>query len=310
MSVRARLPGIEPVLFLALGSIWGSAYLAVAIADRSIGPLALVAVRLAIGGTVLAAIVRWRRVALPDGAAWPHIAVVAVTGLVIPFTLIAWSELGIDAGVASIFNAATPLITVALAATFLADESLSTQRIAGVAIGFVGVLVVVGGGIRGGGEPLALLGMVGAASSYAVTAVWTRRFLKGRDPLGIAAGQVWIGAAIAIAAAVVADRPDLTRLPLDGIAAIAWLGVVASGAAPLIFFRLIAAWGAMRTTTVNNLIPVVGLALGALALREQLNPVAVLGALLVGAGAVFTTASLPVVSFRSRSERLRQAAGA
>src|SRR5436190_163325 len=101
-----------------------------------------------------------------DPAAWPHIAVVAVTGLVIPFMLIAWSELGIDAGVASIFNAATPLITVALAATFLADESLSTQRIAGVAIGFVGVLVVVGGGIRGGGEPLALLGMVGAASSY------------------------------------------------------------------------------------------------------------------------------------------------
>ncbi|HLO34505.1 MAG TPA: DMT family transporter, partial [Candidatus Deferrimicrobium sp.] len=298
--------GLEPILFLALGLIWGSTYLAIEIVGTAVGSLTLVAFRLGIGAAILAVAVRSRREPLAPRRAWPHIAVVAITGLVVPFSLIAWSQRDIDAGLASIFNAATPLFTLALAGIFLADEPISIRRIGGVLVGFTGVVVVVGGGIHGGGQPGAMIAMVGAAASFAVTAIWTRRFLHGIRPMTVASGQVQLGFAVVAVLAVVLERPSIAAVPVDAWAAIAWLGVVASGVAPLLFFRLILRWGASRTTVVNYLIPVVGVALGATVLGERLEPSALLGGVIVAAGVALASAN-PIGPLVGWSARLRPA---
>jgi drug/metabolite transporter (DMT)-like permease len=299
--------GVEPLLFLALGLIWGSAYLAVEVIGPVIGPLALVAMRLGIGAALLTWIARSRAIRPPSRRDALHIGVVAITGLVIPFTLIAWSQRGIDAGLASIFSAATPLFTIVLASLVIADEPISLRRLGGVVIGFGGVVVVVSGGIHGGGEPAALLAMLGAVVSYAITAVWTRRFLRGAPALGVAAGQVQIGFVVTAILALVFDRPDLGALGPDGWAAIVWLGLVASGLAPIVYFRLIARWGASRTAVVNYLIPVVGIGLGAMVLGETLEPSAILGGLVVIAGVTLASASLPLARLAGWSIRLHPA---
>jgi drug/metabolite transporter (DMT)-like permease len=236
---------------------------------------------------------------------WPHLAVVAITGLVVPFSLIAWSQRDIDAGLASIFNAATPLFTLVLASILVADEPLSAHRLGGVVIGFGGVLVVVGGGIHGGGEPAALLAMLGATLSYAITAVWTRRFLRSVSPVRVAVSQVQVGFLLTAGLALAVDRPTLAGVGPDAWAAIAWLGIAASAAAPLAYFRLIARYGAARTAVVNYLIPVVGVGLGTILLGESLQASAILGGLIVAAGVGLASVTPSIAPIAAWSVRLR-----
>src|SRR3712207_1586641 len=139
----ARRP--EPFFFVLLGTIWGSAYLAIKVGGAAIGPFEFVALRLLIGALFLAAVVRVVREPLPPRDRWPHVAVVGLTGLVVPFLLITWAQRGIDAGLASIFNAATPLFTVALAAVALSDEPVRAGRLLGILVGFAGIVMVAGG---------------------------------------------------------------------------------------------------------------------------------------------------------------------
>jgi drug/metabolite transporter (DMT)-like permease len=149
--------------------------------------------------------------------------------------------------------------------------------------------------------------MLGAVTSYAVTAVWTRRFLRGAGTVGVAAGQVQIGFVVTAVLAMVVERPDPGALPLDGWAAIGWLGIVASGLAPILFFRLIGRWGASRTAVVNYLIPVVGVGLGAALLGEHLPLSAILGGVVVIAGVTLASASLPLERIAGWSLRLHPA---
>ena len=303
---RLRFGGAaETLLFLALGLIWGSAYLAVEVVGTAVGPLTLVALRLGIGAAALGMAVRVRSEPTPPTSAWPHIVVVAVTGLVVPFSLITWSQRDIDAGLASVFNAATPLFTVVLAGLLLGDEGLSGRRLLGVLVGFGGVVIVVGGGIHGGGEPLALLAMVGAVLSLAVTAVWTRGFLRGLRPLALASGQVRTGFLIVAVLAAALERPTLIGVPVAAWLAVAWLGVVVSGVAPLLFFRLVLRWGAGRTAVVNYLIPIVGVVLGAAFLAEELQPSVVLGGLVIAVGMRLATG--PTITRRRDGPRVSPA---
>ncbi len=298
---------VEPVLFVALGLIWGSTYLAIEVVGPALEPLTLVALRLGIGAALLTWVIRLRGVHLPSRHDALHIGVVSITGLVIPFSLITWSQRDIDAGLASIFSAATPLFTIVLASLVLSDEPLSLRRLAGMVLGFSGVVVIVSGGIHGGSEPVALVALLGAVVSYAVTAVWTRRFLRGAGPLGVAAGQVQTGFIVTAVLAVALERPDFGAVAPGAWAAIGWLGFVASGLAPLLFFRLIDRWGASRTAVVNYLIPVVGVGLGALALGEQLQPTAIIGGAIVVAGVTIATTSLSLASLAGWSPRMHPA---
>lgn len=292
----------DGLLFVLLGLIWGSAYLAVEVGAEALGPLSFVSVRLAIGAAVLLTVLRLRGGRLPSRSTMRHVAVVGLTGVALPFTLITWGQRGVDAGLASLFNAATPLFTVILAGLVLRDEPLRAGRLAGVLIGLGGVVVVVGGGIDGGASAGSIAAMLLAVASYAVTAVYARRHLRGQRPLPIAAGQVASGLAITGPLALLFEQPAFVIPPAATLEALLWLGLAASALAPLLFFHLIGSWGAARTSVVNYLIPLVGVSSGAIVLGESVGPTTVIGGLVVVAGvAIATRATGPTVpSTRSR----------
>jgi len=281
---RLRHPAVDVALFLALGALWGSSYLAVKLAGSGLGPVTFVAIRLAFAVSFIGAVAVATRIPLPSRRQLPHLAVLALTGVVSPFILITWGQRGIDAGLASIFNAATPLFTVLLAAALLRDEPLRVGRLVGVVLGLGGVAMVVGGGASGGGEPAAMLAILLGAASYAVAAVYSRRFLRGVQPLVVVLGQAVGGLVVTAVLALVVERPAVAVPPSEALAAAIYLGIASSGVAPLIFFRLMAQWGAGRTALVNYLIPVVGVALGAVVLGERLDATVLGGAALVTAG--------------------------
>lgn len=287
-------PNRDAVLFVLLGLIWGSVYLAIKVGGDGLAPLSFVSVRLAIGGIFLLTILRLRGDRLPSRAVLRHVVVVGLAGVAVPFTLTAWSQHGIDAGLASIFNAATPLFTVLLAGLVLSDEPLRAARLAGIALGFAGIVAVVGGGVNGGGSPGSMAAMLLAVASYAINAVYTRRHLRGVPVLGLATGQVLVGLAATTPIAILFERPFEVAPPAATLGALVWLGIAASGIAPLLFFHLVGSLGAARASVVNYLIPIVGVSAGAVLLGESVGPMTMVGAVLVIAGvAIATKASGP-----------------
>jgi len=278
----------EPVLFLLLALVWGSSYVAVGLVGDELGPLSLVAARLLVGTVALAAVAAVMRIPRPTADRLPHLAVAGALGIVIPFTLITWSQRSVDAGLASILVAATPLVSALIVAGTTRDDHLGTVRVAGLVIGFLGVVAVAEGGIEHGGDPLALLALLGAAVSYAANAAWSRRHLTAIPPMTAAVGQSTAGLVLVLAATVLIERPSLTIPSTQAIGAILFLGLISSGAAAVVYFRLVTAWGATRTMMVNYLTPLVGVGAGAIVLGEQLEPMSLLGGLLVVAGVALT----------------------
>ena len=299
--MRSRLVAPESIFFLLLAGAWGSSYLAVAFAGVDLEPFTLVALRLALGAVALAAVAISRHEARPRLAVTPHLVVIGALGIALPFTLITYGERSIDAGLASIIVATAPLLTVAIGASGVAvarDRSMGRVGFAGLAIGFAGVLLVAGGGLGSGIDPAGMLMLLGAAVSYALNGLYARRFLAGVPPMTIALGQAVAALAITGTLGLIVDGVPTAIPSAPALIAAAWLGLVASGLAPVLYFRLIAAWGPIRTTTVNYLTPIVGVAGGAVLLGERLPAVTVLGGTLVIVGVAL--ANLPANALPAR----------
>jgi drug/metabolite transporter (DMT)-like permease len=281
----------EPILFVALAFLWGSSYLVVHLAGTEVGPFTLVGLRLVIGVLDLAAVAGLLRTPLPDRRAWPHLVVVGALGIAIPFSLITWSQRSVDSGLASIIIGATPLLSALIVAGTTRDDGLGPVRLVGLGLGFVGVVLVAGGGIGSGGDPLAIGGLLLAAVAYAANGAYTRRSLAGTPPLAAALGQSIGALAIIGVLAVVIERPALVMPSPAVLWASLWLGLLPSAVGPLIFFRLIAAWGVTRTTMVNYLAPVVGVSAGILVAGERPVPALLVGGAIVIVGVILANAS-------------------
>jgi drug/metabolite transporter (DMT)-like permease len=299
--MRGILAGPEPALFLVLAAVWGSSYLAVEVAGDSLPPFTLVALRLAVGTTALLVVARLRHVARPTRSIVPHLFAVGALGIVIPFSLITAGEHTIDAGLASIIVATAPLLTAALVGTGVGggrDGGLGRVGEIGLLVGFGGVLLVAGGGVGSGLDPMGMLLLGGAAAAYAANGLYARRFLTGVPPMTIATGQAMAALTVTIVLAVVVDGIPGSPPAVHVVGALVWLGLLSSAVGPIIYFRLIAAWGPTRTTTVNYLTPVVGVVGGALLLGDRIPPATMVGGALIVAGVAM--ANLP----RSGADRL------
>jgi drug/metabolite transporter (DMT)-like permease len=188
-----------------------------------------------------------------------------------------------------VLNAATPLFTTLLASLALAEERLPASRALGVVVGFVGVVVIVGP-FGGGANPLTTsvpgqLACLGAAACYGAGFTYTRRFLAnhGHSPLALAAGQLGCGAALLwLAAPVVADAP--LQPQAVAVAAVTALGLLGTGLAYLVYYRLLGELGAIPTSTAIYLVPVVAVGLGVVVLGEPVTASMVVGAAIVFAG--------------------------
>jgi drug/metabolite transporter (DMT)-like permease len=205
--------------------------------------------------------------------------------IAIPFSLITWAELTVDSALAAILNAAVPLFVILIAAVFLRDERITFNRLAGLAVGFIGVVILVGfdPAKLASGNLAGEIALIGSTLSYACGAVYAKRNIHGLRPMIPAIFQVGFAFAMVTVLAFVFERPIdvVSRITPEALFAVVWLGILGSGLAYLVFFRLLGRWGATRTSMVAYLLPVYGIALGALVLHEHVDL-----RLLIGTGLV------------------------
>jgi drug/metabolite transporter (DMT)-like permease len=279
---------IDWLIFLALGFLWGSSYLFIKIGvDHGLQPFTLIMFRLAIGFALLATVVALAREPLPrDPRMYGHLFVMGVVNIAIPFSLITFAEQTVDSSLAAVINGAVPLFVIVVAAIFLKGETITVNRVAGLAIGFIGVAILVGFNIAdlGSANALGELALIGSTLSYAGGAVYAKAHIHGLRPMIPAVFQVFFGLLVISVLAFLTEHP-LAAVPApEAIVAIIWLGLLGSGLAYLAFFRILGRWGATRTSMVAYLLPVFGIALGALVLSEPIAPSTLVGTVLVIGG--------------------------
>ena len=273
-------------LLLALVAMWGSSFMFIKIGIATVPPVTLVASRLALGAVILYAIMRARGLVLPSpGRTWlPYIAL-AVLGNCLPFFLIAWGQQFIDSALAGILISIMPLATLVLAHFFIAGERMTVYRVLGLAIGFAGIVLLMGpaafAGIGGAaGHALAQAAVLAGALCYAGNSVLARRTIAA-DFL-VASTAVLIAAAVLmLPIALVIDSPFANAPSAGSIAAILWLGIGPTALATILYFQLIAAAGPTFMANVNYLSPVVALLAGVLLLGEQPGTTAIAALVLI-----------------------------
>ncbi|MBI5829362.1 MAG: DMT family transporter, partial [Chloroflexi bacterium] len=256
----------EWAAFGMLGLVWGSSFLWIKIAVQEVGPFTLVAFRLLFGVLGLLVIMRWQRQSFPrDRRTLLAYLFMGVVNTAVPFVLISWGETKIDSGLASILNGTVPLFTIVIAHYWLHDEKITVGRLAGLAVGFVGVVVLVSRdfGPQGlHGNLWGQLAVIAASICYATAITFSRRHLRNQPPVVQSFMVLLLADAVIWPATLMVDRPfHLPQLPVTWLA-LAWLGLLGSCFAYLMFFYLINAWGPARASLVTYVFPVIGVILG------------------------------------------------
>lgn len=278
-----------PARFALLALFWGSTFLFIKIGDEAFAPLEVTLGRLLVGTATLLAILTARRERLPAGArVWGHLVVAAILLNVLPFSLFAYGERHVSSVLAGIWNATVPLFTLPVALLVLPDEHATVRRLAGLAIGFAGVLTVLG--VWRGVGTTSLEGnllCLGAAASYGLGFPYARRYLARRreGPLALAAAQLICGTVIlAIITPLFSSAPH--GVAAKHLLSILALGVVGTGLTFMLNYSLIRDVGATVTSTVAYVMPIVSTVLGVVALGEPLTWYEPVGAAIVVWGAV------------------------
>ncbi|NVM94636.1 DMT family transporter [Arthrobacter wenxiniae] len=273
--------------FVTLALVWGASFLFIAIGLEGLSPAQVVLGRLGAGAVALAAISLAARQRLPtEPAVWAHLLVVSVLLCVAPFLLYSWAEQTIGSGLASIYNATTPLMTTLVALAALPRERPTRVRLLGLLAGFLGVVIVLGPWRgTGGGTLAAQASCLAATACYGLGFVYLRRFVspRGLPALSLATVQVGLGALIMlILAPWIATAP--VHLTPRVVVSILILGMAGTGLAYVWNTNLVAAWGAANASTVTYLTPVVGVSLGVAVLSEPVSWNQPVGAVIVVAG--------------------------
>ncbi|HEY6641777.1 DMT family transporter [Povalibacter sp.] len=267
VSAESAYAWLTPVELLALGAIWGASFMFMRIAAPDFGALALVEVRLVLGGLILAPFL-WRERRHFSRNLWWKIAGIGAINSAIPFVLFAWAAQRAPAGIGAISNATAAMFTAVIAFAFF-GERINSRRAIGLVAGFAGVVVLASGKTSGESVwPAALAGTF-AAFLYGVGGNLLRKHLSG-IPAGANASATLLCASLLLAPLAITHWPD------HAISARSWfsagmLGVVCTGIAYMLFYRLIYRIGAPRASTVTYLIPLFGVAWAWLLLDEPVT---------------------------------------
>lgn len=289
-SIKAAMGAREWAMLIALSVLWGGSFLFVGVAVKELPPLTIVVLRVGLAALALLSLLRAVGIAMPrERRVWAAFVCMGLMNNALPFTLIAWGQGHIASGVASIFNATTPLFTVIVAHVWTSDEKMTGGRLVGVVVGFVGVVVMMGGsGLpRSLGPPvLAQAAFLAAALLYALSGVYGRRFkAMGIEPLATAAGMLIASTCMLAPVVLVVDQPWALAWPsLATVVSIIGLALLATALAFILYFRLLATAGATNLLLVTFLIPVSAIVLGATLLDERLEAKHFAGMVLIGFG--------------------------
>lgn len=275
-----------------MGLIWGASFLfmKVALTGVSFGQVAWS--RIMFGALTLGIIALVTRATLPrNPKIWLHFTVIAITYCVIPYTLFAWSEQYISSSLASILNAVTPIMTAVMATLLFRVEKLNAGQILGVAVGILGVIVIVAPWEAGVlvGDWQGQLACIAAVASYGFSFGYLKKFLAPYKVPSITAAFMYIGIAAVIMlllTPVVAWKP--VDLDIWVVLSLVGLGAFGTGIVYIWNMNVLAAWGPTATSSVTYITPVVGVILGVLLLSESLGWHEPLGAIVVFVGILLT----------------------
>ena len=300
MAVAQRAMTVREWGLLALLSLlWGGSFVFIGVAVKELPPLTLAALRVGIAALILWAIAPLTGARPPrSGNALAALALLGLGNNALPFALIAWGQIHLPAGLASILNAATPLFGVLVAHVFTAEEKLSRLKIIGAVAGMAGVAWTIGPDAllgRGGTNALAEGAVLLAALSYAVTAVFARRVGPlGLKPIDVATGQTTAGAIYLVPIAFLFDRPWSLPVPsAPVVVSVFAIAALCTALAYVIYFRILSGAGATNVLLVTLVAPATSVILGALFLHERLLSRQFLGFALIALGLALIDGRLP-----------------
>lgn len=286
MVSQTRLSAWLPYWW-ALALIWGSSFFLIKIGLRSFTPLQITFGRVLFGALAVLAVLIFQKGRLPAwGPIWGHVAFVGLMTNVIPFSLFGWAELRVSSVLAGLFNAATPLFTAFFALFIVPSERLSRQRLWGLVIGFLGVLIVMGVWRGLTGDFAGSLACLGATLCYGIGVPWTRRFLSVRPEgaASVVSAQLVCSTAIMLVLCLVFSR-EIGAVEAQAVLAVVVLGALATGLAFVWNFRVIRLAGSVVSASVTYATPLVSTALGIVVLGEAVRWNQPVGAVVVLAGA-------------------------
>jgi drug/metabolite transporter (DMT)-like permease len=271
-------------MLVVLALVWGSSFMFIKVAVRDLNPATLVLGRLGVASLTLGLVVplalggKLTRSELR--AHWPWLAVVGLLNTAVPFWLLSWGETRIDSGLASIIQASVPIFNALLAFGFFHEQRVTGRRLVGVAVGFLGVALLVGAQPQA--KILGALAVVGMATCYAAGGLLAKHHLSEVRPQAVALGTTLV-AAVAMLPTGIAFAPH--HVPgWEPLGSVVFLGVVGTAFAYLLFYTIISGAGAAYASFVTYLVPPVALAYGAVFLNEGVGWAAIAGLVLILAG--------------------------
>jgi len=310
--IRTQMNGRDWAILGTLAVIWGGAFFFIGVAVKHVPPLTYVWLRLTIAAAAMWGYLYFKgeKLGLPKQV-WGSILLLALLNNALPFTLFGWGQTHIASGLASILNATTPIWGVVVAHFLTHDERMTPRKVAGVLLGFGGVALMIGPSLLSslGTSGLAQLACVSASLSYALAAVWARRFRKmGLSPMSVTTGQLSAGAVMMLPLALFVDQPWTHAMPpLTAWGAIVALALLCTAFGYVLYFRLIDSSGATNALLVTLLVPPVAILLGGLFLGETLAPQDFIGLALIALGLAAIDGRV-LKAFSKKARPLRQAA--
>lgn len=268
-----RLKNIHLLLLLAL--CWGPSFLFIKLALNELSPTMLSIFRIGIGALVLNMILIFNRNFLPKKLSfWRDSAIAAFFSVALPFMLINWGQQFIDSSLGSLLNGTTPFFTVIFSSLLLKGEKISGFKIRGIAIGFIGLLVLVSPNLSEGVNASfwGIMAVVLASASYGVGWVWVKKRLSGTPSFKAPATQLLIATLYLLPFAFFGEQTvPVGDLSITTIVAILSLGVLGTATAFILYFKLIDQAGASYASMVTYVVPVIGVFLGAIVLNEVIT---------------------------------------
>jgi drug/metabolite transporter (DMT)-like permease len=281
-------------ILILLGAIWGASYLFIKVGVSEIPPFTFVEGRTLIAAAALFVAMRWRGESLPRARReWLLLIAMGIFNGVIPYTAITWGETHITSALAAILTATMPLFTIILAHFWTQDERLTTAKVAGITLGFVGVIILFLPELRRGFqmEFWGQFAVVVAAASYAIATLFARRHLRGVSHVVASTGQLGSAALWMLPLSLAFDHPLALRPSLAAMGSLITLALLGTAFAYVLYYWLIENTGATRTSLVTYLIPITGVMWGAMLLDEAIEWEAIVGLALIIAGVALVNRS-------------------
>ncbi|MAO93144.1 MAG: EamA family transporter [Polycyclovorans sp.] len=292
---EVKLPEIG--LLILLSFLWGGSFTLTEIAIETIPPATIVCGRLIVGAILLSLFAVWNRVTFPKTLnQWTPMVLQGILQSALPFMLISWGQTHIDSGLAGLLNTTPPLFVFLIGAFLLHDRSVGKRHLFGILLGLIGVLTIMEPALLSGESrsTLGQLAVIGASLSYALAALYARRF-NTQPAVLTAACSMSFAALIILPVSVVVDHPMTLAPTLHAVASVITLGVFSTAIAMAIYFRLIRTLGPLIVTTGSYMRAAFSVLLGVVLLQEEASATLILGLIMIFAAVAVISGHLKLI---------------